>query len=758
MKRLLTSFLAVALLVSMTLAIAPASADTSGWVKETIPSADGFVITPCDIIDLAVAADGVTMYAATGTAVLYQTSNAGVSWRLRHLPDGTNTDHVAVAPDASNIIVVLDDTNDRGFVSMNYGFTFRELAAMPVGIYNDLAISPEFSNGLISKKIEVTFNKKDKQPMLSPRELTTAEVVTISTRYVGIVGATTGNNDPFFYYCNLEAVSPTWINAVTSAAWSGWYGAPYSEIDELKAVAFSPNFVLDKTALLVSEENRSSTGARFHAARFDTRSWDATAGFMNYPVDLVSLSSSTVSGVASASISPAPDYLGTDDNQRLAFVGLAVADSASMEQGGIMRLNDYSLTTLKSTTAIHSIAYDGTNLVAGATTDATGVANTEVYRSADPTATSPAVRQTRNLKRPGGTSAVIVAWAGADVVAGTSGDESAFAISRNNGESFNDISLIDTTLATLEDVAVSRDASKVYLVSDDGADLSLWRHAGCWERVLSLQDETDYVVRIAPENPASVYLFKKSSPDILYSNDSAETRWYLRSCNIIPVDVAVQSADVIYALNSGGYVSKSINTGFTWSIPRDTTLGSGATVTSIRENNLIVGSADGYVAYSTDGNVTWTKLSAPITAGEVHVTANGLATGNYIFAVSGVNDDYVYRWKIVPSTTNWTRISPALGADFMCYDIALSHGALYVLGYDTATTVSTVYRTLKPYTGKVIWDLLATDPGVKFTNSPKAMVINDQSEPRVWAIDSYVVNNHHLYSYGLAKNEIMLGR
>jgi hypothetical protein len=748
MKRLLNSFLVVALLVSLALMAAPALADTSGWVKETIPSNDGNVITPCDIVDLAVAADGVTMYAATGTTILYQSTNAGVSWRVRHLPGGATADHVAVAPDASNIIVVLDDTNERGFVSTNYGFTFSELTTMPAGIYNDLAISPKFNGGLVSKKAKLTFSRPTTAPRIIHSSLAVPEKFSI--RYIGIVGSKTGNNDPFFSYYNLGAASPKWVDAVTSADWSGWSGAPYDTIDELKALAFSPNFPLDKVAVLVSEEKGSDTGARFHAASFLTKSWDTTAGFTNYPVNLVALSSSTVSGVNSASISLAPDYLGTDSNQRLAFVGLAITDSSSDEQGSIIRLNDFTLKTLKSPTAIHSISYDGAKLVAGASD--TNI----VWRSDNPLAATPTVEAARSHKRPGGTSAVIVAWAGANVVAGTSGNESAFAISRNSGKSFNDISLIDTTLATLEDVAVSRNGRQIYLVSDDGADLSLWRYAGAWERVLSLQDETDYVIHIAPANPAAVYLFKKNTRNILYSNNSGETRWYMRTCNIVPVDVAVQSANVLYALNSDGYVSKSNNTGFTWGTPQDTTLGSGATITSIRRDNLIVGSADGYVAYSTDGNNAWTKLSAPITAGEVHVTASGLATGKYIYAVSRVDNDYVYRWKIVPSTTNWTRISPALGADFRCYDIALSNGALYALGYDTGTTVSTVYRARKPYASHVKWDTLATGAGVKFTNSPKAMVINNRAEPKIWAIDSYVDNNHNLYSYRLTNNGVSL--
>ena len=337
-------------------------------------------------------------------------------------------------------------------------------------------------------------------------------------------------------------------------------------------------------------------------------------------------------------------------------------------------------------------------------------------------------------------------------MAGTSGNESAFAVSRNDGLSFNDISLIDTTLATLDDVAVSDDGSIIYLASDDGADLSLWRYDGVWERVLSLQGETDYAVHIAPENPAAVYVLEKSGTGILFSTDSGETRWNARMCSITAVDVAVESTYVLYALDADGYVAKSNNGGFTWGVAQDTTLGSGATVTGISKNKLIVGSTDGYVAYSTDGNVTWIKIDAPIDAGVVHVTASGLCTGDYIYAVSSVDDGYVYRWKIVPPTDDWTIISPPLNDYLTSYDIDLSNGALYVIGYHAVTTRSMVLQTLKPYAHNVIWDKLITDAGVKFTNSPKAMVINDLAESKIWAIDSYTDSSHNLYSYSLTNN------
>ena len=44
-------------------------------------------------------------------------------------------------------------------------------------------------------------------------------------------------------------------------------------------------------------------------------------------------------------------------------------------------------------------------------------------------------------------------------------DECAFAISRNNGETWNQLSLIDTTIDWFNDVAVSPDCTTIYLAS-----------------------------------------------------------------------------------------------------------------------------------------------------------------------------------------------------------------------------------------------------------------------------------------------------
>ena len=92
-------------------------------------------------------------------------------------------------------------------------------------------------------------------------------------------------------------------------------------------------------------------------------------------------------------------------------------------------------------------------------------------------------------------------WLGASVC----DDESAFAISRNNGETWNQLALIDTTISQLTDVAPTPDCKTVYLASVNENDNcagfdSVWRGSSdadvvsplsalpigeYWERVLT---------------------------------------------------------------------------------------------------------------------------------------------------------------------------------------------------------------------------------------------------------------------------------
>ncbi|MHB8105807.1 MAG: hypothetical protein ACYDG5_09795, partial [Dehalococcoidales bacterium] len=173
-------------------------------------------------------------------------------------------------------------------------------------------------------------------------------------------------------------------------------------------------------------------------------------------------------------------------------------------------------------------------------------------------------------KSPSGDNRTVVAWMGGTVIAGTSGNESAFAISEDNGYTFNDISLIDTTISRAKDVAVSNDGAKVYLVSENATDTSLWSYDTTWQRVISLNGTTNYRVHTAASNSNIVYLSKIGTPTAYYNNASGTAPWVSFVCNINIQDMAVASSQVVFVINSAGVVSKSVNNGLLWNTTSST--------------------------------------------------------------------------------------------------------------------------------------------------------------------------------------------
>jgi len=83
--------LALTLLVSLLISAIPVSAGTLSYGNEGLLSAtnNGLVTTPgLDIVDIAIAADGVTMYAVTGNFdnKIYKSTDGGTTWTDSLLP------------------------------------------------------------------------------------------------------------------------------------------------------------------------------------------------------------------------------------------------------------------------------------------------------------------------------------------------------------------------------------------------------------------------------------------------------------------------------------------------------------------------------------------------------------------------------------------------------------------------------------------------------------------------------------------------
>jgi len=695
--------LALVLAASLILMAAPVSAGTLSWGAEDLPEEldwDG------DVIDVAVGADGDTIYAVDGTSTIYRSTNSGETWtEITVIADTVQltAEFIAVAPDDGNYIAVATD-NATGiivYISDDAGANWDSLDdvdSTSIIDCRDLAISVEKSG----------------------------------KHYIAVAGVNSSNAAEVWDY-QIGAVGAAW--AETSAD-SGFVSGNVTG-----AVEFSPNFASDQVMVAVTYNSTATAAFQLQMYSFNQSNWNSGA-FADYPANIVENSSDAdVDGLESASIAMSPDYLGSDDDLRVLFVGLtsdtASAADAEDEADGIFRMDDDDVTELKVKKWIHSIDFNGTDLVAGR------FGSTGVYRSADPLASSPTVSGSTTTKNPGGDSLCVVAFAGSDVVAGTSGDESAFAVSKDDGKTFNDISLIDTLLTTLSDVAVSPDGSSVFLITSDNEstpDMSLWRYASRWERVYSEQAAgSNFIVRMAPDDPDMLYLAEVDGTTIYFSREGGEDKWFTRTARYDVTDLAVEGdGDVVYEMTAYGYVSRSENTGFTWDSKVSSKLTGGSEMLlSLGEDLLIAGSTDGYVAYCDNGNTTWTKLDDDL-GDAVQVVATGLEDGDFVIAASSGNasgDNYIFQWEL-GEDDEWDTITSEdfVPDGFGIYGLAMEEGVLYAVSSNG--TYSKAFRTLTPTDEDPSWSTMDSDEE-DFIMAPKALKVSRSDDiTKLWAIDN----------------------
>ncbi|MDD4859538.1 MAG: hypothetical protein PHR56_04970 [Dehalococcoidales bacterium] len=715
--------LVVILLASMLLSVAPAAAGTLTFSQDTTtPSLTNRLLGPAglDITDIAV--NGNTVYAvgiAGAAMAFYKSTDGGYTWSDlvgNIAAPVVNSNLVAVAPDNADVVVIVDTVTPGAIVSTNGGSSFSNLALVgPVaGLVYDVDIS----------------------------------ALSGSTRYIAVAGSAAANT-PVLAYFNLGAAAPAWTNAVSAATWDAGAGLgagfPGAAIDAIRAVEFSPNFPSDLTVTCVSDE--IGVAQRFHAASFNTKKWDAVAGtFASYPVTILAQAASVV-GAASIALDPA--YLGGDDATRIAFVGLQV--TAVTEFGGIFRLKDTTVLSLKGTTGIRSVAWDGTNLVAGPTL--TNI----VYRCADALASSPTVSSAAQYKRPGVDTVgavnenVVVAFVGTNVIAGCMQNESGIFISKDNGKSFNGVALIDTVIGAILDVAVAADGSAIYMITEDAVpDLSMWRYQNSrWERVFTLDAAgagVGYIVRVAPTDANTVYIAKVGAfTDMFYATDAGENRWFVRASRYNIGDLTVETKDIAYvAQNLAASVSKTTNGGFTWGDAKATSLAGGNiyNIVSIAADKLLVASTTGYIAYSADGNANWTKIDkqlAPVPVLGAQVTATGLADKDYIYATTDGASATAQRWQIGVSTS-WKDLGAPINdpgppvVNYASFGIVLVKGVLYIIAEDTVGANSRLIRTLNPSADTPTWVAVAS-AGETFNRAPSALRASTGST-KLWFIDT----------------------
>ena len=733
---------ALSLMLVFTLSLAaPVSADELEWSDFDVPDE---IEDEVDITSMCVAADGETIYVVDGESDrLFKSTDAGVSWSDytdELMADVAAFDNwtvdelfmVYVAADNADIVAVVGTDNNTGW----------HVAASDDGAENwdDLDAAGLAGVALINY-------------MVVSREKSGEYTIAIA----GSTDATPNATEAEVWAFEYPEFGEEWDQLSLDDGYEDGY--------QVSALGFSPNFAGDEILIAISvHEDGATDNLCLQLYSFNLDAWNEDAGELDYQNGVVIDSDigqvdggdgqldPATEGVHAA-LSLAPDYLGDDPVTRVAFLGLTIPTDT--ERSGIWRLDDDSIDEVRDDENVWSVAYNGENLVAGET------GGTTVWRCDDPLDSSPSVSSVSSYKDPGGEDSVIVAWAGDTAVAGTSGDDSAFAVSTDNGKSFNDISLIDLDpmvvdgpdIGQVEDLAVSGDGSIVYLVtSDNTGDLSLWRYESSWQRVLSVLDETGYLVRIAPDDPDAVYLADEGATRIYYSSDGGTERWRPRSCSKVVQDLAVEgSGDVVYVIEAAsGDVDVSVNTGFTWGDAGNDVLegDGGYSLVCIGEGLLIAGGDSSAIAYSSDAGDTWDELDGSDdvpsagTNDNVMVIASGLADGDFIYAVTSEAGDMVYQWELGVDDEEWKDISEPLvtdnGTDAAGSGIVLVNGMVYVVASD-GVNESVLVRyddpsTADPEEEELIYTTIADN--LTFSDTPRALVASTGTSITLWALST----------------------
>ncbi len=286
---------------------------------------------------------------------------------------------------------------------------------------------------------------------------------------------------------------------------------------DILALKFSPNFALD-AAIVVVYSNAGgtylTTGIHDMVSNPGFTNWTAIYGT---PPEITTSGTGT-SAKASQIISADLELPSNFSGQAPSFRRYYVSIDAPLNTAGIYRIDDNNSNWLMPATSskrIASIAYFGTyssgKLLAGEVLGNPCTATVMTWFTDAPT-TCPGTCWYPSVKPPTGASGsdnctgsgygnTQVAWSPDGLTAyvgtastatlipvnwptpyltGRSLDESAFSVTRNNGQTWNQLSLIDTRINSFSDIAPSPDCSTVYLAStNNGTNCSgfdsVWR-------------------------------------------------------------------------------------------------------------------------------------------------------------------------------------------------------------------------------------------------------------------------------------------
>ena len=650
---------------------AAASAEAVKWTKVNIPTegqAGNWVLANGSDVQHLTADDDGALYAYVKglTYTLYRSADGGHSWSaIGNVQDAIVG--IAISPyDATTIYYA---TTSSVYRSVDSGSKFEQLPANPGGAGT------------------------------GNREITCIDAAWFNHNIIA-VGTRDTDSSEFggVYTLDESEIIPVWKDTNI-----GSY--------DVYAVAFSPDYPSDRQLVAVMTDETDT----FSATRTGDTGWGTVIG--NATLDKDNSGTPTQVAVSrSAAIAFPGNYDADDTGGNCVYY---VAIDTGTGEGDVYRINCADAPTASEATDLGVTAIYGQN-----NSDVTGLAVCGDYPACMLLAGAANSARTYlsidggdswngNRKEPTGESQTYVLMAadfttGGRIYAATSGDDSAFSVSRDTGDTWNQLSLIDTALSTIVDLAPSPGYSQdqtLFMISYGGGH-SLWRShddGSTWERILasSMTDvDSLNLVALPPQygkDCQTVFVAGESNgqPSIWESTDNGQN--YRRRHTRDPDTSAAFAIDT-WAIadettifigsydGSNGIVYRTTNSGFFYS--EGAPAGS-QPLHSISispddgaDKTILVGNIDGWVYLSDNNGTTFQPLPAdaisPPLSGAVTVAFDpGFDSNNTVYAAGDTAGDGIYRF-VIGTSDDRESIDATLPADAIVNQlVTASNGALY---------------------------------------------------------------------------------
>jgi len=664
--------IAAALAISLMIIAAPtqrvsANPGLSEWTKVSTPSEEDWVLAPdSTIVDIAVAEDGGVAYAIVDKAedYLLKSTDSAATWKdiTDALEDVDDTASISVLErvatdgvDADFVAVALREAGElRVYISDDGGDTFEDAGevedVVSLDAVYELAVSPA-----VAGKREIA------------------------------IGGQSGSTALIFRSKVTEDSAGAWDDA----RYTGWVtGSAVVDIH------FTPSWAADKT-ILVATANNTAVFLQFG-------SWGTSEGWnknSSLAIDAVTVITgktipwSSLKG-ATAGIATPKDYSGRNSVSRYVWVNVNYLDSGN-PVGKIFRVKNTEVKAviqqIEDTPWLTNVSYlgyisEGKAIAGvlgnGANDDAACCEGVQVFRNGNIANMDICCREwDAACKPPTGIWAMKAFYVSADkayavAIEGSSYDESAWSVSFDDGDTWNQISLVDTYIDYLSDVAVSPNCNKMMLVSinlghgcfcdsvwlnaDDLAEAP--EYSDKWLRTWCGQLDEEYgLLRLAPEetNGDTVYLVDRGTDRVYWNELETLACWHTGAGATVDdiADLALKDKETIYALDEDGSLAMSDDYAVGWQTDVDSKVDNGWTI-AVKGDDILVGGQDGDVSHSTDGGETFTELEeVPTIAGYVTVAFDSFFDTNDTIYAATIEEcpsvqGGVYRW-VIDESDEW---------------------------------------------------------------------------------------------------------